>query len=68
MSNPISDDCSSGLHEYCTPCDCECHNDAFTDTIMAWLHSDVSTLIIMTKELGMITLEKTHVDPSTDIH
>jgi len=25
MSNPISEDCSSGLHEYCTPCECVCH-------------------------------------------
>lgn len=25
MSNPISEDCSSGLHDYCTPCQCECH-------------------------------------------
>jgi hypothetical protein len=20
-----SDDCSTGLHDYCSPCDCECH-------------------------------------------
>lgn len=25
MSNPISEDCSSGLHDYCTPCQCDCH-------------------------------------------
>jgi len=25
MSHPISEDCSSGLHDYCTPCACECH-------------------------------------------
>lgn len=25
MSNPITEDCSCGLHEYCTPCECECH-------------------------------------------
>lgn len=25
MSNPISEDCSSHLHEYCTPCECSCH-------------------------------------------
>jgi len=25
MSNKISEDCSSHLHEYCTPCECECH-------------------------------------------
>ena len=25
MSNPISEDCSSGLHDYCTPCQCSCH-------------------------------------------
>jgi len=22
---PISDDCASGIHEYCGPCDCLCH-------------------------------------------
>ena len=27
MSHPISEDCSSGLHEYCTPCECECHHN-----------------------------------------
>lgn len=26
MSNPISEDCSSRLHDYCTPCQCECHD------------------------------------------
>ncbi len=25
MSNLISEDCGSGLHDYCTPCECECH-------------------------------------------
>ena len=25
MSNTRTDDCASGLHEYCTPCECECH-------------------------------------------
>jgi hypothetical protein len=25
MSNQISEDCSSNLHEYCTPCECPCH-------------------------------------------
>ena len=25
MSDPISEDCSSGLHDYCTPCQCNCH-------------------------------------------
>lgn len=25
MSNEISEDCSSNLHEYCTPCECPCH-------------------------------------------
>lgn len=25
MSNRISEDCSSHLHEYCTPCECKCH-------------------------------------------
>lgn len=23
--NTISDDCAWNLHEYCTPCECECH-------------------------------------------
>lgn len=25
MSNHISEDCGSGLHDYCTPCECQCH-------------------------------------------
>ena len=25
MSNLISEDCSSGLHNYCSPCQCNCH-------------------------------------------
>lgn len=25
MSNSISEDCSSNLHNYCTPCQCDCH-------------------------------------------
>jgi len=36
MSNEISEDCSTGLHEYCTPCNCMCHREcicAFTDRI-----------------------------------
>ena len=27
MSNQISKDCSSGLHEYCTSCEYSCHNE-----------------------------------------
>ena len=30
MSNRISEDCSSHLHEYCTPCKCSCHDPTFT--------------------------------------
>lgn len=30
MSNRIHEDCSFGLHDYCTPCECECHVPAFT--------------------------------------
>jgi hypothetical protein len=30
MSNPISSDCSSGLHDYCTPCECACHKKEAT--------------------------------------
>ena len=30
MSNPISEDCSSGLHDYCTPCQCKCHVEYHT--------------------------------------
>lgn len=25
MSNTRTEDCASGLHEYCTPCECACH-------------------------------------------
>ena len=25
MSHPITEDCSSGLHDHCTPCQCPCH-------------------------------------------
>lgn len=25
-----SDDCASGLHDYCGPCDCECHGEYFS--------------------------------------
>ncbi len=31
MSNPISEDCSSGLHGYCTPCECVCHISTNTE-------------------------------------
>lgn len=25
-----SDDCASGIHDFCGPCDCECHGVNFT--------------------------------------
>jgi hypothetical protein len=25
VSNTRTEDCASGLHEYCTPCECACH-------------------------------------------
>mgnify|MGYP006887589960 CR=1 FL=1 len=30
MSNWTTDDCSSGLHDYCTPCHCDCHGTYLT--------------------------------------
>lgn len=27
---PESDDCASGLHDYCGPCDCMCHGVTLT--------------------------------------
>ena len=36
MSNPISEDCSSGLHDYCTPCECACHDAPPADWQAGW--------------------------------
>lgn len=37
MSNAITDDCSSGLHDYCTPCQCECHPNL--ETLQLKIHN-----------------------------
>jgi hypothetical protein len=29
---PISDDCASGIHDYCGPCDCLCHGVLLSPT------------------------------------
>jgi hypothetical protein len=48
-----SDDCASGLHDYCVPCDCSCHKVAPSERVsegkepvphttpctVAWLHT-----------------------------
>lgn len=46
MSNSISEDCSSGLHDYCTPCECDCHipkeiNDSIREA-SKYLFSDLN--------------------------
>lgn len=31
---PKSDECSSGLHGFCIPCDCQCHGGSFFSELL----------------------------------
>jgi len=32
-----SDDCSSGLHGFCSPCDCDCHKLQLFSEMLDWI-------------------------------
>jgi len=53
-----SDDCASGIHEFCSHCDCECHGYIFTKSEIAALYRLLSHQYISYVDEEIITVVK----------
>jgi hypothetical protein len=58
MSYPVSEDCSSHLHEYCTLCECECHDRKEEESQRDWLKRNMVMRHWMQTDYYQAKLEK----------
>jgi hypothetical protein len=62
----ISDDCTSGIHEFCSPCECECHKkwqEQLLDLIT--LMPDFQTQEIIDYIMDLRRIRAIHANPKT---